>query len=56
MNKEKKDIKNSFPKGFFEVSRPKVTLKEVLQDVTPIKWEKKSKKTLVYSPKENKQF
>lgn len=50
--------RTSLPKDFFSLPRPKVSTKEALEDVVPIKWsrkvEKGKKKTIVYSTKERK--
>lgn len=56
MNEENKNKKRKieFPKDFFSIPRPTITFKEVLEDVTPIEWEEKSKDIVIHSAKENK--
>lgn len=52
----KRNERPSFTKDFFSISRPKVSTKEALKDVIPIKWseevESGKKKTIAYSKKE----
>jgi len=51
--KKNKKIKNGFPGGFWNVSRPNVSIDEVLKDVTPINYNLKEKgKIVIYSSKE----
>ena len=51
--KKKKKIKNEFPVGFWNVSRPNISIDEVLKDVTPISYNSKEKgKIVIYSSKE----
>ncbi len=54
MSEEKKKKIKKLPKNFFQISRPNVSMKETLNDVTPIEWEQKSKEIIVHSVKENK--
>ncbi len=53
MSKKKRP---SFPKGFFQQSRPTVTNEETFKDIIPIKWSKEvlegKKKITLYSTKE----
>ena len=48
----------SFPKDFFSKSMPKISTKEALKDVIPVKWSKDTGKdkteTIVYSANEKK--
>ena len=51
--KKNKKIKNEFPVGFWNVSRPNISIDEVLKDVTPISYNSKEKgKIVIYSSKE----
>ncbi|MCI9110387.1 MAG: hypothetical protein HFH47_01075 [Bacilli bacterium] len=51
-----KKSKSLFPKGFFQEPRPKISMKEALKDVIPIKWPKEilegKKKVFFVSAKE----
>lgn len=52
--KENKKMKKEFPKGFFSIPRPTISIEKALEDITPIEWKKNGKEILVHSAKEKK--